>query len=378
MLAKRRKFGKGKEVSLFTLGTMRALKSKSNLLEVIQEAFHSGINHIETAKAYGDAEKYLGKALKITNETNQIPEGGWVITTKILPKGSLDELKDQIMNSLDNLGIDKLNNLAIHGINTSKHLHWSLEGEGSKFIEWAFRENIIEQIGFSSHGNYELIEEAIESKKFEFCSLHLHLLEQSKIPLAIKALNYGLGVMAISPAHKGGGLYAPSEILKNVCSPYQPLEMAYRFLIAKGITTLTIGASKPSEFKIVKKLCNSDKYLDNREKEAIEKINSQLKSSLKNTLCEQCGYCIPCPNQIPIPEILRLRNLALGLGQKEFAKERYNLIGKAGHWWETSKANDCNNCGDCLPRCPNNLSIPNLLKETHTLLNDSPKRRLWE
>ena len=42
----------------------------------------------------------------------------------------------------------------------------------------------------------------------------------------------------------------------------------------------------------------------------------------------------PCPNEIPIPEILRLRNISIGYGQYEFAKERYNLIGRAGHWWE--------------------------------------------
>jgi len=37
---------------------------------------------------------------------------------------------------------------------------------------------------------------------------------------------------------------------------------------------------------------------------------------------------------VPIPEILRLRNISIGYGQLEFSKERYNLIGKAGHWWE--------------------------------------------
>jgi hypothetical protein len=47
--------------------------------------------------------------------------------------------------------------------------------------------------------------------------------------------------------------------------------------------------------------------------------------------------CLPCPSGVPIPELLRLRNLALGHGMEAFAAERYNLIGRAGHWWEAER-----------------------------------------
>ena len=93
--------------------------------------------------------------------------------------------------------------------------------------------------------------------------------------------------------------------------------------------------------------------------------------------CEQCRSCIPCPNEIPIPEILRLRNISIGYGQLEFAKERYNLIGRAGHWWEEKNASFCLECNACVPKCPSKLNIPDLLKETHNLLVEKPKKRLW-
>ena len=67
----------------------------------------------------------------------------------------------------------------------------------------------------------------------------------------------------------------------------------------------------------------------------------------------------------------------IGNGQEEFAKERYNLIGRAGHWWETKNANYCESCNICVKKCPNELDIPSLLKETHHLLLDKPKKRLW-
>ena len=42
-------------MSLFTLGTMRALASVEQMTTVLKAAVAAGINHIETAPAYGPA-----------------------------------------------------------------------------------------------------------------------------------------------------------------------------------------------------------------------------------------------------------------------------------------------------------------------------------
>ena len=237
--------------------------------------------------------------------------------------------------------------------------------------------NLIDQIGFSSHGDFNLINSAINSNVFNFCSLHLHLFDQSKIPLARKALRKNMGVMAISPADKGGKLYLPSNVLKEASKPYHPLEIAYRFLLSEGITTLSLGASKPNDFELPIKLANATQKLSKLEIEVITNIENESNKRLGITKCEQCRACLPCPSEVPIPEILRLRNMYIGNGQQEFAKERYNLIGRAGHWWETKNGNNCMSCNYCVPKCPNKLDIPGLLKETHHLLIDKPKKRLW-
>ena len=38
------------------------------------------------------------------------------------------------------------------------------------------------------------------------------------------------------------------------------------------------------------------------------------------------------------------------LGTISVAKERYNLIGRAGHWWETKMVLIVNNCNFCIPK----------------------------
>ena len=375
--SQKRSFGKGPKVSLFTLGTMRSAESAIRMYEIIKLAHHAGINHLETAPSYGRAEIFVGEALDKLDQCEKISKKNWVITTKILPNGNFKELKEKFFDSLINLNIKKINNLAIHGLNLFEHLEWVLQGEGRKFINWLLSQKLIDQIGFSSHGDFQLINSAINSDIFNFCSLHLHLFDQSKIPLAKKALRKKMGVMAISPADKGGKLYLPSDILKEASKPYHPLEIAYRFLLSEGITTLSLGASKPNDFDFPIKLASSTQKLSRLEIDVITNIENESNKRLGDTKCEQCRACLPCPSEIPIPEILRLRNMYIGNGQEEFAKERYNLIGRAGHWWETKNANNCMSCNFCIPKCPHNLDIPSLLKETHHLLIGKPKRRLW-
>ena len=375
--SKKRSFGIGAKVSAFTLGTMRATESAIKMYEIIKYAHIAGINHIETAPAYGNAETFIGEAINKLEKVDNIKKNKWILTTKILPTGNINQLKNNFFSSLKKLKLNKINNLAIHGINLSEHLDWALYGEGREFINWIRDVGLVEQIGFSSHGSYELINDAINSDIFNFCNLHLHLFDKSKIPLAEKALRKNMGVLAISPADKGGKLYAPSNILRKASEPYHPLEIAYRFLLANGITTLSLGADKAEDFEIPMKLANSTEKLTNLELKVLSNIDDEANKRLKTSKCEQCRACMPCPSEVPIPEILRLRNISIGNGQIEFAKERYNLIGRAGHWWELKNGNDCNGCNFCTSKCPHNLNIPNLLIETHNMLKEKPKRRLW-
>ncbi len=374
----RRPFGGRADVSLFTLGTMRALQSPEQMLDVLRAAHAAGINHLETAPAYGPAEAFLGQALaQLKEEGTEPADGGWVITSKLLPGQSFLSGCEALDASLGRLGISTLDNLAIHGLNLESHLDWVLSGEGARLIDWALATGRVRQVGFSSHGSNALIERAITSDRFSFCCLHLHLLDPTRMPLAREALERSMGVLAISPADKGGRLQAPSDLLKADCSPFQPLQLAYRFLLAAGVSTLTVGAQSADDLQLARSLAASDGPLDVEEQRVLAQLHAQRERRLGHDLCSQCRACLPCPNDVPIPDLLRLRNLARGHDLMEFAGERYNLIGRAGHWWETVDASQCGSCGDCLPRCPHQLPIPDLLADTHRLLAAAPRRRLW-
>mgnify|MGYP006277374093 CR=1 FL=1 len=378
-----RPFGSGRPVSPFTLGTMRALESAEALAAVLDAALAAGINHIETAPAYGPAEAFLGEALAALEARDPLARRELVITSKLLPGPAegvaVAEGLDQLRASLARLGLRRLDNLAVHGLNTPEHLAWALRGHGATLLEAALAEGLVDQVGFSSHGESALIAQALASGRFTFCSLHLHLLDPERIPLARSALAAGIGVMAISPADKGGRLQDPSAELVADCAPFQPLELAYRYLLEQGISTLTLGASRPRDLDLAGSIvaCGQPLGLSEAQRVALQHLEDAGRARLGDSRCGQCRLCLPCPQEVPIPALLRLRNLAVGHGMTPFAGERYNLIGRAGHWWERLDASACAHCGDCLPRCPHELPIPDLLADTHRRLAAAPRRRLW-
>lgn len=361
------------QLSVFTLGTMRYLDDPATALGVIQAAVDRGVNHIETAQAYGDSELILAKALSQTINRNDI-----YLTTKLLPGGSALEFSQKLDCSLQRLGVDFIDNLAIHGINTPEHLAWSLK-IGLPVLEQAQKLGKIGAIGFSTHGNLDLIHQAIGTEKFAFVNLHYNYFFQRNAPAIQLAQELGMGVLIISPADKGGLLYTPSQKLKELTQPLHPLHLSYRFLLSQpAMTTLTFGPAVPAEVDFPLTVAEQTAPLSPDELEAMRNIETHQGQILNSEQCHQCYACLPCPESIPIPDILRLRNLAVGLDMQEFGEYRYQMLEKAGHWFPGQQGHRCTDCGDCLPRCPSQLNIPNLLRDSHQRLKGPGRRRLWE
>ncbi|MBE9018957.1 aldo/keto reductase [Chroococcidiopsidales cyanobacterium LEGE 13417] len=372
-----RRFGKTNlNLSAFSLGTMRYLASEENAYKTIDRAVALGINHIETARGYGNSELYLGAALK---KGLPVPRSQLHITTKISPTTDADSMRCYINESLERIGVDYLDCLGIHGINTWEHLDLVQQPNGCmQAVREAVADGRVRHVGFSTHASLDVILAAIATDLFEFVNLHYYYFFQRHAPAIELAHTKDMGVFIISPADKGGLLYTPPETLKDLCQPFSPLELNYRFLLSdRRITTLSIGAATPEELNVPLQVADCDAPLTDAEIKVLQRLETHAATTLASDRCSQCYKCLPCPEKINIPEVLRLRNLTIAYNMQEYGKYRYQMFENAGHWFPGMKANKCTQCGDCLPRCPEQLDIPQLLSDTHDRLNGSPRRRLW-
>jgi predicted aldo/keto reductase-like oxidoreductase len=372
-----RRFGKTNlHLSVFSLGTMRYLTDSENVQQTIEKALSLGINHLETARGYGESEAYLGKAIKAGLS---VPRNQIYITTKIPPTPDADTMRRYIDESLNRLNLDYLDCLGIHGLNTWQHLEWVQAKNGCmQAVEEAINDGRVRHIGFSTHGSLDVILAAINTDFFEFVNLHYYYFFQHNAPAIQLTTEKDMGVFIISPADKGGKLYTPPQTLKELCYPFTPLNLNYRFLLSDNrINTLSIGPAKPEELVISPELFDPPNELTKAEIDIFEKLENQENNVLLTNKCSQCYACLPCPENIHIPEVLRLRNLALAYDMKDYGEYRYGMFENAGHWFPGMKANRCTECGDCLPKCPENLDIPALLKDTHEQLQGKAGRRLW-
>src|SRR4028118_2188838 len=242
-----RRFGKTDLLlSVFSLGTMRCLASESEAHTTVYQATARGINHIETARGYGKSEQYLGNILKTELS---VPREQLHITTKLPPTPDASLMRQWLEESLQRLQLDYLDCLAIHGINTWEHLAWAEAPRGyMQAVGEAVAEGRVRHVGFSTHAPLEVILAAINTDLFEFVNLHYYYFFQRNAAAVELAHKKDMGVFIISPADKGGRLYTPPPTLKNLCNPFSPLELNYRFLLSDPrITTLSVGPANPGE-----------------------------------------------------------------------------------------------------------------------------------
>lgn len=339
-------------------------------------ALDSGINHIETAQGYGNSEQMLGQVLQSVSQPRR---SGITVTTKILPTPDAATMAARIDASLEHLQVEALDCLALHGINTLEHLAWIQDPDGCMAaITTAQAAGKIRHLGFSTHGSQQIIADVMATGAFSFINLHYYTFFPHHAPIISLAQALDMGIFIISPADKGGQLYTPPEKLRQLCAPFEPLHLTYRWLLSDPrITTLSIGPASPDELGMPLQVCDRTEALTPAEQTALDGLRAEAESTLGPEHCRQCYACLPCPEQINIPEVLRLRNLAIAYDMTQFGQYRYRMFEHAGHWFPGQKAHRCTDCGDCLPRCPTNLPIPTLLRDTHVRLKGPARRRLW-
>jgi predicted aldo/keto reductase-like oxidoreductase len=352
--------------------------SQDNIEKIIHRALDVGINHIETARAYGTSEFQLGKILP------KFPRDNMIIQTKVEPQSDPAKFRQLFDQSLENLQLDYVDLLGLHGINTPEILHDCVKPGGCLEVARQLQAaGKVRFIGFSTHGTTDLIMQAIATNQFDYVNLHWYYFYQNNWPAVLEAIKHDMGVFIISPSDKGGKLYEPSPKLVELCRPFSPIVFNNLFCLNHPqIHTLSIGAAQPTDF---------DEHLKSLDAlEGAEEILPLIIGRLENELIHTLGADwvnswsagLPSwenvPGEINITTILWLYNLAITYDMIEYGKMRYNLLGNASHWFPGKNAADLAdyNLSECLANSPHAKKIPEILGKTHQLLGSSSVKRL--
>jgi len=372
---KYRRFGKTEmRVSVITLGLMRYMSDDPDAsAAVVHRAVELGINHLETARGYGNSEELLGYALQGLDRSKLY------ITTKIGPRRTYDEFMQLFETSMSKLRLDWLDNLDIHGINNEEKFAMALDEKGTwKAVRKLLDEGVVKHIGFSTHGDLPIVMKTIETGLFESVNLHYYWFYQRLAPAVKRAAELDMGVFIISPNDKGGMLFKPPEKLLKLSEPFHPMYINARWLLSQPeVHTLSLGAAVPGDFDLHMRYADLDGPLTEQERQVLQRWERQWREALDGEYCTGCYRCLPCPEFVNIPEILRLRNMTYAFDMLEYGRYRYNMLSGSDDWTHGHQGDRCTECGECLPRCPEGLDIPRLLFDAHDVLKSQPGSRLW-
>ncbi len=365
----------GDELSVLGFGCMRLPMSDGRVDEAravaqIRYAIDQGVNYVDTAWPYhaGQSEMVLGKALQ-EGYRNKVR-----LATK-LPSWMIDARPDMdrfLAAQLEKLQTDHIDYYLVHSLDGT--LWDKVEKLGVlKFLDQARKDGRIVNAGFSFHGRAEDFARIVDAAPWVFCQIQYNYLDQ-EFQAGAKGLAYaaakGLGVIVMEPL-RGGKLAimpppAVAAVWNRAGTQRTPAEWALRWVWNRPEVTLALsGMNDEAQIRENLSIANTAHAGDlTRDELDLVDQAGRIYRKLMKVGCTGCGYCTPCPSNVNIPACFNAYNQMHMFGAAAEARFMYALQtsgelidGKPGF------ASQCTQCNACLEKCPQQIPIPDVLKQ---------------
>ena len=337
-------------------------------IKMIRHAIDNGVNYIDTAYPYhgGQSEILVGKALKDgyrekVKLTTKMPI--WMIK-------SIEDCDKYLDEQLQKLEVEYVDFYLLHAMGKER---WDVVKQLGilSFLDKAVKEGKIKHVGFSFHEEIDFFKEILDSYDWALCQVQFNYMEDRRWEEEIKyAASKGIAVVVMEPL-LGGKLAAnqpddiKAEFLK-VEADRTAADWALRWVLNHPeVTLLLSGMSNMPQveenLKIMDKAVVNN--LSAKELQVIDKVRDIYEAKTK-VKCTGCNYCVPCPQNVAIPNIFSSYNEAAIYNLDEQSRNAYKRVMKI-----EKDAAQCVECGICETKCPQKLPIMQHLKEAHEHLS---------
>ncbi len=365
----------GDKLSILGFGCMRLPQKRGRIDEPratrqLRLAIDRGVNYVDTAIPYhmGASETFLGRALsdgyreKVKLATKQPPEAAKTrAEMDMVLKGQFDKLKT-----------DHIDYYLMHGLNGGA---WkSMKRLGAReFMDAAKADGRIHHTGFSFHGNIDDFKEIVDDYDWQCCLIQYNYIDEY-IQAGTEGLEYaagkGLGVIIMEPLRGGNltGKIPPKiqAIWDKAEVKRTPAEWALRWIWNRpDVNVVLSGMNREDHVEENLRIADQGypESLSDAELELVSRA-AEAYQSLAKADCTGCRYCMPCPAGVDIPACFEFHNGMQIFGDKPVARVLYLMrTGGMGESGTPSLASQCQYCGECVEKCPQDLQIPDFLKD---------------
>ncbi|NLY32548.1 MAG: aldo/keto reductase [Firmicutes bacterium] len=301
--------------------------------DILSACKESGINFIDTARLYTNSEEKIGEYFKGHGRE------GWYVASKS-PARDRDGMLQDLARSIENMACDYIDLYQLHNVSTVQDMERVLGPGGAlEALEEAKKQGLVRHIGLTGH-KPEILDTGVSSGRFECLQVPFNAMEKQALPLLKKAKQKGMGTIAMKPL-AGGALTLAAAALDYI------LNCSWVDVAIPGMQSV----------REVQENCSVvEGKVTDKERRQLEK----LIAGLGTHFCRRCEYCQPCPNGLNIPSMFLFEGYYTRYNLKEWAMERYSAL--------PVKASDCTQCGVCESRCPYELPIRKMLKDTAAIM----------
>jgi predicted aldo/keto reductase-like oxidoreductase len=306
---------------------------REEAVEILSACKDGGINFIDTARLYTDSEEKIGQYFQSHGRED------WYVASKS-PARDRDGILKDLAKSIESMACEYIDLYQLHNVSTSQDMERVLGPGGAlEALEEAKKQGLIGHIGLTGH-KPEILDPGVSSGRFETLQVPFNAMEKQALPLLRKARQKGMGTIAMKPL-AGGALTVAAAALDYI-------------LNSNWVDVAIPGMQSVAE---VQENCSVvDGKVTDKERRQLEK----LIAGLGTHFCRRCEYCQPCPNGLNIPAMFLFEGYYSRYNLKEWAMERYSGL--------PIKASDCSQCGVCESRCPYELPIRQMLKDTAAIM----------